>query len=202
MKSGKKTVTVLIILLVILVLLAGGLLYYFLAIKPAQKPQVKGGQREAAALQGSLNQMTEEEIKQALDNIVEEGAFRISIASNIIVEEDGPAQLRIENNIQNRYVMQVTLYVKEKDEKTGEETQREVYSTALIDPGYYIQSANLDQHLDPGEYEGLAVFTALYSDTEEIVGTAGAEVKLHVFAKEPTPTPEPTSTPEPAVEGE
>ncbi|MBE5803143.1 MAG: hypothetical protein E7316_01355 [Clostridiales bacterium] len=180
---------IIIALLLVFILLLGGALCYFLLWQPAQHTQVRGGQREAKALQGSLNVMTEDEIQEALNNIVEEGMFRISIASNIIAVEDGLAQVRIENNLQNRYVMQVTLYL--------DETGEEIYRTDLIDPGYYIQETEFDKHLDPGEYAATAVFTALYADTEEVVGTVGAHVTIHVFAQDQTPTPAPTESPAP-----
>jgi len=187
--SNRKWIILIIALLLVFLLLLGGVVYYFMYVQPAQK-RVSGGEREAAALQGSINQMTEEEIQEALDNIVEEGMFRISIASNIIAIEDEPAQVRIENHLQNRYVMQVSMYL--------DETGEEIYRTGLIDPGYYIPEAPLAKHLDPGVYPATAVFTALYPDTEEIVGTVGAQVKLHVYDAVPTPTPSPTPTPTPA----
>lgn len=193
--AGKKNgmIVVIIVLLLVFALLLGGVLYYFLAYAPAHKG-VKGGQREAAALQGSLNIMTEEEIQKALNEIVEEGMFRISIASTIIGIENGEAEMRIENNMTNRYIMQVSIYL--------DETGEEIYATDLIDPGYYIQSAPFDKQLEPGEYEATAIFTALYPDTEEIVGTAGAQVRIIVYPSgvTPAPTPTPTPAPTPTVE--
>ncbi len=193
-KKKNKTIVVLLVLIIVALLLGGAAGYYFLVYQPAhQAKQVKGGQREAAALQGSLQVMTEEEIQEALNHIVEEGMFRISIASNIIAIEDGMAEMRIENNMTNRYVMQVDILL--------DETKDVIYSTALIDPGYYIQEAQFDKHLDPGEYNATAIFTALYPDTEDVVGTAGANVKIHVFAKGvPLPTATPEPTPEPTAE--
>ena len=196
--SGKTLLAVLIALLLVMLLLGGALLY-FLVLRPEKSREVKGGQREASALQGSIHQMTEEEIQQALNNIVEEGMFRISIASDILAEEDGEAEVRIENNLSNRYVMQVTLYAYVPDEKTGATNEVEIYRTDLIDPGYYIQTTPFDKHLDPGEYDALAVFSALYPDTEELVGTAGAQVKLYVFPKGAVPEPTPEPSPAPAV---
>ena len=171
--SNSRLIKLMILLILLFTLLLGGVLVYFLVLKPNADREVKGGQREAAALQGSIQRMTDEEIQEALNNIVEEGMFRISIASDIIAEEDGLAELRIENNIQNRYIMQVSLYRDDNGAK--------IYSTDLIDPGYYIQTAELDEHLEPGEYACTAIFTALYPDTEEVVGTVGANVNLYVF---------------------
>jgi len=104
--KNNKLLVVIIVLLLVFMLLLGGVLYYFLAYQNAHKG-VKGGQREAAALQGSLRVMSEEEIQEELNKIVEEGMFRISIASTIIGVENGEAEMRIENNVTNRYIMQV-----------------------------------------------------------------------------------------------
>lgn len=184
--QNEKLLKTVIALLLVFVLLMASALCWFLLIRPKMDKSIKGGQREADALQGSISQMTEEEIQQALNDIVDEGMFRISIASDIIAIEKGKAELRIENNIQNRYIMQVSIYLNENG--------KEIYSTDLIDPGYYIQSAELDRHLEPGEYEATAVFTALYPDTEEVVGTVGANVKIYVFPNaESVPTPSPTA---------
>ena len=182
-KANNNLLKVVIILLLVFVLLLGAILVYFLVIRPNADKGVKGGQREAEALQGSINVMTEEEIQEALNNIVDEGMFRISIASNIIAIEDGYAQVRIENNLQNRYIMQVSIYL--------DETGEEIYSTDLIDPGYYIQETRFDKDLKPGEYAATAVFTAYYPDTEEIVGTVGANVTVHVFPAGTSPTAAP-----------
>lgn len=195
-RSNKGLFIALLVLVMVLLMLLCGVLYYIWVYQPAERERTRGGEREAEALQGSINLMTEEEIQEALNNIVEEGMFRISIASNIFAAEDGPAEVRIENNLQNRYIMQVTIYL--------DETGEEIYRTDLIDPGYYIQQTKFDKHLDPGEYAATAVFTALYPDTEAIVGTVGANVMIHVFpaGATPSPTPEPTPTPQPTLSPE
>ena len=181
-----------VVLLLVFVLLLGGALCWFLFLKPdSDDDAIKGGQRESEALQGTIQRMSDEEIQAALDKVVEEGMFRISIASNIIAMEGGKAELRIENNPDNRYVMQVSIFL--------DETGEEIYSTDLIDPGYYIQEAALDKYLLPGEYEVTAVFTAYYPDSADIVGRAGAQVMLYVV-DDPAVTPPPTPTPGPAAE--
>lgn len=187
--TNKRMLALMLALLTVFALLLGGVLYYFLAVAPAKK-EVVGGKREAAALQGTMRQLSDEEIKAELNKIIEEGMFRISIAATIVGVEDGKAELRIENNAANRYLMRVNLYL----DDTGEE----IYATDLIDPGYYIPSAELSKPLTAGEYAATAIFTALYPDTGEIVGTAGANVKLIIFPKGTTPTPSPTPTPTPS----
>ena len=206
--TKSSSVNVLLVFIIITLLLGGVACYYFLIYRPNHTARtVVGGKREAEAIQGSIQMMTEEEIQEALNHIVEEGMFRISIASTILAEENGKAEVRIENNITNRYIMQVTLYTTTLNEFTGETIQEEIYRTDFIDPGYYIPEAKLDKHLLPGIYEGLAIFTAHYADTEEIAGTAGAKVRIMVYpdgqvptaTPEPTPTPTPTPTPNPSA---
>lgn len=194
--SSKGLIIAIIILVLVFMLLMGGVLYYFLVLQPAQRAEKKvvGGQREAAALQGSLEVKTEEEIQEELNNIVDEGMFRISIASTITGVEHGKADVRIENNPSNRYIMQVSIYL--------DETGEEVYATDLIDPGYYIESVELDEDLKAGEYNATAIFTALYPDTEEIVGTAGAQVKLLIMPAGATSTPSPSPSPSPSASPE
>lgn len=131
------------------------------------------GVRESDALLGSLNTMTEEELQAELNRIVEEGMFRISIASTIIAGEDGRAEVRIENNRTNRYLMQVAILL----DQNGEE----IYRTDLIDPGYYIKDTWLDKKLPGGEYEATAVFTALDPETEGEVGRVNAKVRIVVL---------------------
>ena len=193
-RNRQRAVTaIIILLLLLLMLLLGGMIYYFLVYLPNQNPVV-GGKREAAALQGTLQVMTEEEIQAELNRVVEEGMFRISIASTIVGVEDEKVDIRIENHRSNRYLMKVSL--------TLDETGEEVFATDLIDPGYYIKETELDKKIKPGEYPATAIFTALYPDTGEIVGTAGAQVKLLILPRgtTPSPSPSPTPTPTPAPE--
>ena len=194
--SNKKLWIGIVILILVFLLLLSGVLYYFLAYVPNQSKNIVGGKREAEALQGSLNLMTEAEVQDELNRIVEEGMFRISIASTIVAWEDGTAQVRIENNENNRYVMQVSIYL--------DETGEEIHATDLIDPGYYIAETVLDKPLERGEYDATAIFTALYPETEEIVGTAGAKVQFVVFrtGETPPPSPTPSPTPEPTPSAE
>lgn len=187
--NSKKLMIIVIVLLMLFMLLMGGALYYFLVIRSEPKRPVVGGQREAAAIQGSLRVLSDEELEAELAKTIEEGMFRISIASKIVATEDGWADVRIENNQTNRYLMQVTIYL--------DETGEEIYATDLIDPGYYIQSTQFDKPLKAGDYDATAVFTALYTDSEEIVGTAGANVKIIVLPSGTTPTPSPTPSPTP-----
>ena len=72
---------------------------------------------DTEAMAGRIRTMTEEEIQEELNRVVEEGMFNISIASSIVFE--GPDQegtARIENVAANRYHMQVELRLDETGE--------------------------------------------------------------------------------------
>ena len=67
-------------------------------------------QFDTDAMEGRIQRMSDEEIRQELDRVVEEGMFNISIASSIVFESpDGEGQARIENIEENRYHMQVDI---------------------------------------------------------------------------------------------
>lgn len=172
-RFGARTIKLAVLILLLLALFAmmtAGALYFLMEYRQGK---VAGGQRETAAIQGSLKTMTQQEIQDELNRIVEEGMFRISIASAIVGEENGKMEMRIENNAANRYLMRVSIVL--------DETGEEVYTTDTIDPGYHIMEDALDKPLPAGQYPATAIFTALYPDTGAIVGTAGAQVTLYVL---------------------
>lgn len=125
------------------------------------------------AQEGQAPYKTEEEIKAELDRIVEEGMFNISISS-VIKFADGTSEgiAYIENVPGNRYHMQVTINLDDSGE--------EVYRSAAIAPGNYVEKITLSSDLDPGTYEATAAFTALDQDTHEEAGKAAAKVSLVV----------------------
>ena len=125
---------------------------------------------DQSAIDGELPGKTEEEIQKELNAKVEEGMFNISINPEIRV--DGSTDVgnaRIENIKANHYLMQV-------DIKEGEKI---LYSSGNIRPGQYIDNIKMAD-MDSGEYDAQAVFTALDTESGEVVGRAGAVVKLYV----------------------
>lgn len=131
--------------------------------------------RDGNAELGQLAGKTDEEIQAELNRVVEEGMFDISIASDVTFA-DGQAEgeLRIENVPGNRYLMEVEL--------TRDDTGEVLYTSGLIEPGYHIQAAPLAVDPGPGEYACTAVFTALDAQTEEVVGSAAAQVRVTVVS--------------------
>lgn len=131
--------------------------------------------RDADAELGQLAGKTDDEIRAELDRVVEEGMFDISIASDVTFA-DGRAEgdVRIENVPGNRYLMKVEL--------VADGTGGTLYESGVIEPGYHIQSVRLDVDPGPGEHVCTAVFTALDPQTEDVVGTAAAQVRVTVLS--------------------
>ena len=148
-------------------------------------------QFDTEALEGRIQQMTEEEIQAELNRVVEEGMFNISIASAIVFESPtGEGEARIENVAANRYHMQVDIIL--------DETGETVYTSKLIKPGFAVEKITLDKPLEPGEYHATAVFSAITQDELALFGQAAAEIRLCVLDEDgnmPTPTPSPSPAP-------
>ncbi len=92
-----------------------------------------------------------------------------SVAEEIKVK-DNTATLKIENPGKNVLLMTVTITV-------GDE---QVYRTGYLKPGQYILTDTLDAPLDPGTYQGIAVFEGFDPETEESKGTIDVNIRLSV----------------------
>ena len=129
--------------------------------------------RDPNAAVGQFEGKTEEEIQAELDKIVEEGMFNISINSTVYMQSGtDEAELRIENIAANHHLMSVQL--------TRDDTGEVLYTSGIIEPGYYIQKVPLDVVLPKGSYTATAMFTAYDLETEEAVGQAGAKITIEV----------------------
>ncbi len=131
--------------------------------------------RDRNSLEGQLEGKTYEEVQAALDRVVAEGMFNISIAS-VIDFPDGTSEgeVKIENVPGNHYLMQVDI--------TRNDNGELIYSSGILDPNHHIQRAKLDKDLDAGSYECTALFHALDPETEEPIGQAAAIVTVNVLA--------------------
>ena len=163
--GGKKLLAAACVLL----LLVLGILAFLLLRAPKAGPS--GLAREAAALAGQLEGKTEEQIVEELNRIVEEGMFNISINTQPeFPDGSSPGNLCIENSPANHYLMVVEI--------TLNDTGEQVYTSGALEPNYHIQEAKLDRALAKGTYPATATFYAYTADTQELVGTAGAEMQL------------------------
>lgn len=168
--NATKNKTMLIALAVLLLCAIGFGLWFFLLRDTGYERY----EFDTDAMAGRIQTMTEEEIQAELNRVVEEGMFNISIASAIIFESPtAEGEARIENVAANNYHMQVDIIL--------DETEKTVYSSKLIQPGYSIQNIKLSQKLEPGEYDATAIFSAITKDEMQLFGTAGAQIKLYVL---------------------
>lgn len=129
--------------------------------------------RDPNAQVGQYKGKTEAEIQAELDKVVEEGMFNISINSTVFLPSGkDEAELRIENIAANHHLMSVEL--------TRDDTGEVLYTSGLIEPGYYIQSVPLNVVLPKGTYAATALFTAYDLNTEDPVGQAAAQITIEV----------------------
>ena len=141
----------------------------WLLLRPQEQPA--GLTRAADAQLGQLEGKTEEQIVEELNRIVEEGRFNISINTQPeFPDGSSPGNLCIENSPANHYLMVVEI--------TLNDTGEQVYTSGALEPNYHIQEAKLDRALAKGTYPATATFYAYTADTQELVGTAGAEMQL------------------------
>lgn len=97
--------------------------------------------------------------------------FNISINTQPeFPDGSSPGNLCIENSPANHYLMVVEITLNDTGEK--------VYTSGALEPNYHIQEAKLDRALAKGTYPATATFYAYTADTQELVGTAGAEMQL------------------------
>lgn len=130
---------------------------------------------EASQVEGLLNTgRSTEEVQKALNDIVEEGRFAVSInpAMNLV---DGRLDVRIENKPANRYYMQVTIRLSE-----GAYAGQAVYSSGVIRQGYSVETGKALIELPVGFYDAIAEITAIDPETEEAVGSTNAVVVVGV----------------------
>lgn len=157
-------VTVLLIIIGVLVIVL---------LRPDDTQTVTEKNRDPNASVGQYEGKTQEEIQAELDKIVRQGMFNISINSTVIMERGSDeAELRIENIAANIHLMSVQI--------TLDDTGEVIYTSGLIEPGYYIQSVPLNAVLAKGTYSATAVFTAYDSQTEAPVGQAAARITIRV----------------------
>lgn len=168
-KSNRKKA--LYLALVLLLLLIIGVLVALLLRRDGTGTTKKN--RDPNAAVGQYEGKTEEEIQAELDKIVEEGMFNISINSTVLMASGrDEAEVRIENIAANHHLMSVEI--------TRDDTGEVLYTSGLIEPGYYIQKVRFDTVLPRGSYTATALFTAYDLDTEQPVGQAAAKIEIEV----------------------
>ena len=172
-KKKKRGFIAVIILLIAIVAV---LLVYICVLQPQQeeKDQERQLAAERNAELGILPGMDEEDIQRRLNEKVAEGMLNISVNPNpVFADGKSEGNLRIENIPGNNYAITVEL-IRDDNGET-------VYTSGLIDPGYFVENVTLDKDLAAGEYPALAKFTAYDPSTKLEIGTAGARINILVL---------------------
>ncbi len=174
-KPEKKKKPVLLIVIIVLLLAAmGGMYWYMNQPKPEEQPKSSDEiLEEQAAQMGILPGMSAEDIEKKLNEQIDKSMLNIAINANPVFES-GTAEgnVRIENIPANHYAMTVEI--------VREDNGESVYKSGLIKPGYFVETAKLSTPLEKGVYKAVAVFTAYDLETNQEIGTAGANVSLMV----------------------
>lgn len=172
-KRDKRTW--LIVLLILLLLLMAGTLVWFIFLRGAPAAAEEETFFDPMAQTGILPDMTEEQIREELNRVVEEGMLNIAISGEIVFQDGGSlGKANINNTQANHYIIRVVL--------TLDETGEVLYESGGISPGQYIQYISLNRDLPEGEYAATATFTAYTVEDHQTVGSAAARVMLYVLA--------------------
>ena len=157
-KKGKKR-WLLLLLLLLLLGAGGGAFYYW-----KQSQSLSKWQEDQDALEGFLPGKTKEEIEAELSRIIDENIMNVSMNA-VPTVKDGKINVAIENVPGNNYWQQVDVYI--YPDKDHEQEQKLIYQSGIIKPGFYVESGKVLEDLEPGEYDGRAIFHAIYPETME-----------------------------------
>ncbi|MEG1753556.1 MAG: hypothetical protein RR234_06545 [Christensenella sp.] len=174
-EKAKKSKIGMIIVIVILVAAIIALVTYMFVLKPKQEAQEEERQlvAEKNAEMGIIPGMSDEEVQNRLNQVVSEAMMNVYVNPNTIFPDgETEGNLRIENIPGNNYAVTVELI--------RDDNGKAVYTSGLIDPGYFVENVKLDVDLDAGKYPALALFTAYDIKTGEKMGSAGVRVNISV----------------------
>lgn len=169
----KKRWLILLLLLLLAFACAGGYLWWKEYSRPKSKYEM-----DQNALAGFLPGKTQEEIEAELNRIIAEGRFNASINSEMTLE-NGKLNVHIENVPANNYDMMVEVYLYPHENDT--EDAQLIYKSGVIQKGFYIDTVDAQTNVEPGVYDGRALFTAVTADeTQEEIGQTALNVIIQV----------------------
>lgn len=170
-KKKKKKYLLLLLLLLLIFASVGG---YFLwdHLRPKSRYEL-----DRNALEGFLPGKSQDEIQAELNRIIEEGRVNISMNPTPVIE-DGKINVRIENVPANNYYLQADVYL--YPEQGNADKAELVYRSGVIKQEYYIESGDAETDVAPGEYDGVAIFSALDPDTMEEIGKTSLTLVITV----------------------
>lgn len=129
------------------------------------------------ALEGFLPGKTAAEIQAELNRIIDEGRVNISMNPTPVIK-DGEINVRIENVPANNYYLQADVYI--YPQKGNPDNAELVYRSGILKQNYYIENGETDTMVSPGEYDGIAIFSALDPDTLEEIGKTSLTLVITV----------------------
>lgn len=135
--------------------------------------QTETTNREGLVETGVLPGMTDEEIQERLNMIVEEGMFNASMNGTVhFADGYSKGDVRIENIAANHYACTVKIFLKNTNEC--------ILETGRINPGEYVLYKPLDRPLVNGAFDCTAVFTAYNLKTLQSVGQVNMDIIILV----------------------
>lgn len=173
--GGRKNKKWLLLLLLLFLFLLGAVLGGFFLYQK-MRPQSRF-EMDRNALEGFLPGKTEEEIRAELNRIIEEGHVNVSMNPTPVIK-DGKMDVWIENVQANKYYLQADVYL--YPEKGNTDKTELIYSSGILKQKHYIDYAEADTSAAPGEYDGIAIFTALDPDTLEEMGKVSLTLVITV----------------------
>ncbi|MEG0893203.1 MAG: hypothetical protein RSB78_01035 [Oscillospiraceae bacterium] len=162
-KKSQRNIIITVLLLVILIIVI------LILLRGCQKTETSL-QREADAKAGIMPGMTESEIADRLNRIVDDSKVNIAMNSAPILK-DGAMNVAIENIPGNKYSFRVRVVMDEDD--------KVLFETDLIDPGFYIEELKVKEKLEPGAYDATATFTCY--DPESLNEAGATALKIVVL---------------------
>lgn len=127
---------------------------------------------------GQLESKSNDEIEQALNEVIEEGSVRVSINMNpVFPTGDSEGSIQLENHPNNHYNLRCVIAA----DTDGDGTEEEVYHSGLMPVNSHIQQDTLEVPLAKGDYPATATFTAYDPDTDAEVGVVVAQIRISVL---------------------
>ena len=151
--SNKKMVIAIIAILIIAALLVG------LKSCTAGKPDdTHSGNISLGVIDLDEDENQNIDLEGMANAIADESMFQVFINSEMVVTSNNQVDFRIQNTENNFHPCYVEIM----------ENQKTLYKSDIINPGYKLESDELDENLEPGVHNCVAYFHVLNDDGNEI----------------------------------
>ncbi len=170
--KNKKIISYISIAAVVIIIAFFGSLFVF-------NNNLIGVENKIKAQIGQLENKTDDEIKNALNEAIEDGSLRVSINANpVFIKGTDKGNLQIENHPNNKYNLRCVITA-----NTGKNGKEEtLYQSGLMPVNSHIQKDVLNKNLEKGEYDAVATFTAYDVETDKAVGKVVTKIHLSILS--------------------